>query len=220
MGVLYLLCGILLAVLIPLRIQYIRKRAPVLDFETAMAIQEPVIVYLRSFGDDGKGGDYPVTMSTAVAGHFVKYNGTYEYTLLKPFRKRFTVIAIGKPGEELPEVGALRLYVADEVWQQCVADLLQKARYVVIRPANSDGLNWEINYIITQQLLPKLILSTTIGNLDDTAVRAARFKKFGTRFRELAGIELPAYSPKTPYIRFDASRKPIAMKKDEVVGLG
>ena len=216
MGILYLLCGILLAVMVPLRIWFIRKRTPVLDFETAMALDEPVIVYLRSFEDDGKGSDYNISFSTAFAGLFLKYNGSYEYIILKPFRKWFSVIAIGKPDEELPEVGALRLYVDDEVWQDRAAALIEKAKYVVLRPAKSDGLNWEINYLISNALLHKLILSTQIGTIDEKAVRAAKFKQFNKKFHELTGIELPEYSSKTPYIRFDASQNAIGMKKEEV----
>jgi hypothetical protein len=51
-------------------------------------------------------------------------------------------VAIGRPGERLPQLGAIRLYVADPEWQEMVTRLMSEAALVVLRagfPAASGG---------------------------------------------------------------------------------
>ena len=64
------------------------------------------------------------------------------------------VVAIGKPGEPLPELGAARLYVADDQWQAKVIELMGKAALVVIRLGASPGLLWEIEQSLAQAAAP------------------------------------------------------------------
>ena len=45
----------------------------------------------------------------------------------------FWVVAIGKPGEDLPTPGAARIYVSDEEWKEEVKRRMRAARLVVIR---------------------------------------------------------------------------------------
>ncbi len=54
------------------------------------------------------------------------------------------MVAIGKPGERLPELGAARLYVDDESWKDTITALMRRAALVVIRAGNTTSLWWEV----------------------------------------------------------------------------
>ena len=54
------------------------------------------------------------------------------------------VVAIGKPGEPLPELGAARLYVGDADWKAKVTDMMARSRLVIIRTGSTPNLEWEI----------------------------------------------------------------------------
>ena len=50
-----------------------------------------------------------------------------------------------RPGEPLPETGAFRMYVDDDEWQDRVAELMDRARLVVmLGRATTAGVHWEI----------------------------------------------------------------------------
>lgn len=53
-------------------------------------------------------------------------------------------LAVGKPGESLPEVGAARIYVGDDEWQHRVSELMSQARLVVLRAGETANLWWEV----------------------------------------------------------------------------
>ncbi len=54
-------------------------------------------------------------------------------------------IAIGRPGEVLPRLGAARQYVGDDEWQPYVRDMLDRSRMVFMLAGKTEGLGWEIN---------------------------------------------------------------------------
>ena len=55
------------------------------------------------------------------------------------------VIAIGKPGERLPQLGAARLYVDDDHWRDTIDDLMAESALVVVRAGDTPNLWWESN---------------------------------------------------------------------------
>lgn len=108
----------------------------------------PPILYLRSFDDDGTGMKIP---NEAVSK-------TFEERLAQALGKLGPVVAIGKPGENLPELGAARMYVDDDSWQSTVKSLIGRAQFVIFRAGETEGLRWEVQ-TATRSLDPeKLIL--------------------------------------------------------------
>ena len=77
----------------------------------------PPVLYLRSFQDDGSvllddqglPGMQALTRATSPTSS--------EEELARILEQIGPVVAIGKPGEKLPELGAARLYVSHEEWQ-------------------------------------------------------------------------------------------------------
>jgi transposase len=66
-------------------------------------------------------------------------------------------VAIGRPGEELPALGAYRTYVQHEAWQEEGRDLLSAAQLVLIRLGMTEGVLWELSTAITQVKAKRLL---------------------------------------------------------------
>ena len=111
---------------------------------------EPYILYLRSFNDDSE---------TSVP---IKSSGMYyteEEILVSSLEKLGTAVAIGRPGEPAPPLGAKRIYVSDDQWQDKVRQMSADARLVIFRLGETEGLKWEWDYCLdTIEDLSKLLL--------------------------------------------------------------
>jgi hypothetical protein len=94
----------------------------------------PPVLYLRPFDQDAAMGELGGQVSLL----------TYEEQLREAFRTVGPLVAIGRPGEPLPELGAGRLYVGDDRWRAVVLDLLGRARLVVLGLGPGEGLRWEV----------------------------------------------------------------------------
>jgi len=138
----------------------------------------PPVVYLRSFDEDKK-GDHPLHLNTdsqeEVLGAFFKEAG--------PF------VAVGRPDEDFPTLGAARIYL-DEDWQSQVVGLMSVARLVVLRTGQTENLLWELERA-TQMLRPEqLLLLVPSGRKEYEAFRA-RAESYFPR-------PLPEYPSRTP----------------------
>ncbi|WP_299248928.1 hypothetical protein [uncultured Aquimarina sp.] len=213
MSLILFLLGLIMGLIILIKNKIIRQNTTTLSFDEVLSKNAPFVIYLRSFQDDGKGTPVPAGSPSIGLTVLVKYIGTYESYLIKPFTTHFKVISVGKPNEEFPELGASRLYLEDEEWKEKVAVLLKKSRYILMRPSNSDGLNWELNYIIKEELVHKLILTTNIGSIDNKKVREIRYNDFKSRFEDLVNIKLLNYSKKNRYIIFNEIGEPISINR-------
>jgi hypothetical protein len=107
--------------------------------------QSPPVLYLRSFDDDRHGAQ-------------LKGGLTEEEHLGDVLGQLGPFVAVGRPGETLPEAGAARFYLADADWQTEVATLLGTARLVVIRTGRSAGLGWEVQQAVRLLTPERLVL--------------------------------------------------------------
>jgi hypothetical protein len=87
-------------------------------------------------------------------------------TLIGPY------VAIGRPSEGTEyggvDIGAAKIYVADDEWQNVVAKWLQTAAVVVIEVGPTKGLLWELNYAMHQVEKTRILL---VLPSDDTDYR-------------------------------------------------
>lgn len=110
----------------------------------------PPVLYLRSFQDDGsvlledRGIPGTRALTRAVSPM------SSEEELADILQRIGPVVAIGKPGETLPELGAARLYVDHDKWQAEVGALMRRAALVAVRVGRSPGVLWEIGQALTQ----------------------------------------------------------------------
>lgn len=90
----------------------------------------PPVLYLRSFAAD----DTPL----------LAFGRSEEEALAVVMGEIGPFIAIGRPGEKLPTLGAARLYVGEEEWRATVDALLDRARLVIYRAGETPGFWWEV----------------------------------------------------------------------------
>jgi TM2 domain len=133
----------------------------------------PPVLYLRSFQDDGNmlldDPGIPGTKALTRAASPM----SSEEELADILQRIGPVVAIGKPGESLPELGAARLYVDHDQWQSEVGALMRRSALVVVRVGPSPGVLWEIGQALTQIPRERLAL-VMLGDEPLSAQVAAR----------------------------------------------
>lgn len=128
----------------------------------------PPVLYLRPFSEEGAVGQVsPNAINRGFAEKgtwrsmalFIRFLDTYEQTIGFAFRNIGPLVAIGDPTDGIPHLGAYRIYVGQEGdWQQMVSVLASKASYVILQIGHSDGLMWEVQYIVNHVRPEQLIL--------------------------------------------------------------
>ena len=98
----------------------------------------PPVLYLRSFKDDPVMGR-PTTFSISLPSVT-----TLEEQLALVLNEIGPFIAIGKPGERLPHLGARRYYVDVADWQAKISELMKQSRLVILRLGKTKGFWWEL----------------------------------------------------------------------------
>jgi hypothetical protein len=110
------------------------------------------VVYLRSFTTDKHLSRRPRAIGRLLSTR------TEEEQLVEALRDMGPVVAIGRPGERLPRLGATRIYIEDADWQQQVLSWFERAALVVIHvpPFPTQGVVWEIERSLSHVPLSRL----------------------------------------------------------------
>lgn len=158
------------------------------------------VVYLRSFRDDGRlsviSGAGWRRFLTWVRSLVYWYNVTTpEQALVDALNSVGPVVAIGKPGEPLPELGAARMYVDDSAWRTTVDELMRGAALVVIQSSDTPNLLWEVEHAI-EVASPLRVVIASFG--DDPHI-AAFNAWFGAKYGCPQPVE-PETSHRTPML--------------------
>lgn len=117
------------------------------------------------------------------------------------------VVAIGKPGERLPKLGAARLYVADDQWQDKVRELSSRAALTVLGIGESDGLFWELERIVGQADPTRVLLYEPPLAKERDGIYA----RFVERANRVLPRSLPAQLGIARYIGFHADWTPVPL---------
>jgi hypothetical protein len=136
----------------------------------------PPVIYLRSFKDDAR------TSQTGL-GEGVVSLPTEEEELVKVLSAIGPVLAVGKPGEHWPRLGARRIYVPNEQWKERVTELMRDAALVVLRPGRTSSIRWEISEAMAHVRPERLLL---VLPFDET-----EYSAFRQDLRETCGVALP-----------------------------
>ncbi|MFE0514177.1 hypothetical protein [Streptomyces sp. NPDC058964] len=114
------------------------------------------LLYLRPFAND-----YPdmASLNNDVQGGganletlFFISGLTQEEALVRRFQHLGRIVAIGRPGEDLPLPGAARAYLPLNDWQDTVSDLIASAHVVLLSAGPGAGTVWEFTEAV--RLLP------------------------------------------------------------------
>jgi hypothetical protein len=126
--------------------QHFLRKCLAKTVDEVLAEGKAPILYLRSFQDDAVSARRETSLITE------------EEELNKAFERIGPLIAIGKPGEVLPEVGAARAYFSNADWQAAVHHYMEISQLVLLRAGSSQGLIWEIQNSVQRLQPSKLIL--------------------------------------------------------------
>jgi hypothetical protein len=184
--------------------------------------QRAPIVYLRPFAADGRNNFNPSGLLAQLLGlepfgflrafgplgninplrlarlFFGRAGEHSEEQMAQFFRRYGPFVAIGKPGELIPQTGALRLYVGDKEWQVTADELLSRAGMVVLQPSDSEGIRWEVERALTTVAPQKVLLCLQFFD-----GRQGRYDQFRIWVQERVGVKLPRSLGDTMFIFFD-----------------
>lgn len=164
------------------------------------------VFYLRSFRLDQAIGQPTVLELISNVN-----SANPEQQLTQVLTKTGPVIAIGRPGEALPSLGAARFYVSDALWQEKVADVATVAQLVVWASGTTLGLQWEITHLIASLPPEKLILWAHPHLLDlDPEEREVEWSRFVDGLGTLFPKPLPKPLGETRFFAFGPDFTPIA----------
>jgi hypothetical protein len=157
----------------------------------------PLVLYLRSFEEDAAGAEVTVKRFFAWT--------TEEEQFIEALGTIGPCVAIGRPDEPLPELGAGRLYVGNDGWREKVRDLMSRARLVVLRIGETEGLWWELRE--AREVLGPQQLILCVPN------DRPRYARFQRKIRDHLGLDLPEFPRKqffqmTGLVRFEANWEP------------
>ena len=144
--------------------------------EILAADPRPPVVYLRPFDADAQ--VLPATRGAARLTGWLNYAASVspEQELALILARVGPVIAIGRPGERLPELGAARRYVSDDEWQEVIRGLITEAALVVIRAGDTPNLWWELEHAV--RAAARRVVIVALGPLPE----------FDRRFAQAFGV--------------------------------
>jgi hypothetical protein len=145
----------------------------------------PPVVYLRSFQADATAAKSADGVRLLGGFNRIFDTTTIEERLVAALSAIGPVIAIGKPGETLPMLGAARMYVDDEHWQRTVHLLMERAALVVLRLGDTPGFWWELEHSLSLEPT-KLVLIVPFK-------KAADYEAFRKRTETHFPHPLPPY---------------------------
>jgi hypothetical protein len=149
--------------------------------------------FLRAFGP--LGNIHPLRLARLFFGRSGEHS---EEQMAQFFRRYGPFVAIGKPGELIPQTGALRLFVGNREWQARTDELLSRAGMVVLQPSDSGGIRWEVERVLTTVAPQKILLCVQLFD-----GRQGRYDQFRVWVEERVGVKLPRPLGDTMFIFFD-----------------
>ncbi|MFC5457306.1 hypothetical protein [Prosthecobacter fluviatilis] len=120
---------------------------------------------------------------------------TAEEQLLGGLSRTMPVVAIGKPGDRLPTLGAQRSYVSDDEWQEAVLHALAKASLVIIQPGISKHIFWEIDRSL--ELVAKERILFWLSGLEQ---RQSRYDNLRIHLERKTGLKFPRHLGNHPFL--------------------
>ncbi len=97
------------------------------------------------------------------------------------------VVAIGKPGERVPPVGAARLYLGDE-WRDVVRDYMKKSQLVILFAGSTTHFAWEIGHLFQQDpFVPTFLFLPFFRHY-----RQGEVDRFTALFHDASGLTIPS----------------------------
>src|SRR3990172_2856909 len=165
--------------------------------------KRPPVIYLRSFKDDRA-----AAAPAALTNWFVVY--TEEEQLAHVLNDFGPCVAIGQPGEQLPDLGAARMYFADDEGEEKVLEFLAASKLVVLRAGATPNFFWEVEQSAKMVSPENLIILVPVSKKKYNEFRKNADQFFPEKLPDYVGSSI--FSGKTGslqgYIYFDKDWTP------------
>jgi hypothetical protein len=172
------------------------------------------VFYLRSFDLDKA-----VSRSSIIEWLSENPLATAEQRVTRTLSRVGPVIAIGRPNERLPPLGAKRFYVSDQLWKEKVSDVVEVSQLVLWATGTTPGLRWEIEHLVNMRTPEKLIVWPHPRAL---RLGTAEREREWVRFLDMMGSVFPKPLPRrlrdTHFIYFDKLFNPVEVGSQGIFG--
>ena len=124
------------------------------------AAADDSVLLLRSFNDDNMKAYFPISYKCHLLRRLVWPRERFENIIAFTSDLFFegNLIAIGRPGEAYPQLGALRTYVDDGIWKNEVVRSATRVQKIILIAGSTQGLGWEISKMKQLDLLNKTLM--------------------------------------------------------------
>ena len=166
----------------------IRRRFQFSPAQSLLHDPRKPIFYLRSFHLDSPEPKFEVDKTLDDISS--KWGPTSETKLVTALQQIGPVVAVGRPGETLPQLGAIRLYFNDD-WQEKVLELMLLSRFVILHAGHSQGTEWEMK-TVKDNLQPQQVIFSFV-HWQEQSRREAQldYNIFKMQVERLYGQTLP-----------------------------
>lgn len=143
-AVLMIIVGFLRVEWIAYELERLARRLEAVHLDSPSDVEGSFVLYLRTFGTDRKSARFQYSKYD-LKEERIAYTEE-ELLCLTMERVYGQVVALGQPGEMLPQVGAKRMYASDEQWRDWVAELASRASLVMIQVNEGKHTKWELEH--------------------------------------------------------------------------
>lgn len=156
----------------------------------------PPVLYLRSFEHDDLMEDSDSSLRRGA-----------DEQLLSVLNFLGPVIAIGRPTERIPRLGAARIKMKSDDWQAQARELMERSQLLVLRSGFTEELLWEFGETSRLSKPKPLLICAPIPQEDsvtNTQQQFERFKRALAKSFPSAATALPDQLANTRYFFFDS----------------
>jgi hypothetical protein len=161
-----------------------RHLVKVLHSLDGFVADEKFVVFLRAFADDRGFAGFQAENERAPWATSTRTEEEQLARAVAPFGR---MVALGRPGDPLPEPGAARHFSSDEHWRAQVRAGLEKANLVLLAAGPGKSLQWEVSQVVACDDPTRLVLIVSRS--------AEQYETFRTSMGELFPKGLPDYPP-------------------------
>jgi len=162
-----------------------------------------VILYLRPFSKDEHIAHGFI--SVVQRGGFIE---SHEAALARLLSQVAPCIAIGRPGERLPPLGAYKIYVKERNWQSVVLSMLHQAELVILRVGETGSFLWELKNSIQNVAPQRLIIFHPRNSSSRRSMKASEYSEFREATAGIFPRALPRDLGKAEFLAFDHEWNP------------
>lgn len=181
---------------------YFSRRVVVrLSASSAIDDARPPILLLRSFASD-----------SAFEYELLGRKESEEEALAFNLKQVGPVVAVAKPNELLPTLGAAKIYLSDADWPTHITSLMARSPLVILRVGFTEGLLWEISASARMVDARKLVIwhpGLRWASPETWWRWTKAYKRFRMLTKESFGASLPkSFSWRAEFMYFDHANRP------------